>query len=181
MQETWETRVPSLGREDPLGEGMATPSSILAWRIPWTEEPGRPQSIAEQRVRHNWSDLACTRILDDVEDGPWAFHLFCKDSVSAYWVLPMLFKEIPLLPPPNPPQKKKNLGWFLAVLQGAKWPEQQPPPLPHVFSALYVHLSCKWILKQNQIVDSNMTFEFCGGTWVHIPGTYKLCDFGPLT
>ena len=36
----WETRVPSMGREDPLDKGMANPSSILAWRIPWTEEPG---------------------------------------------------------------------------------------------------------------------------------------------
>ena len=41
MQEWQETRVPSLGREEPLEEGMATHSSILAWRIPWTEEPGR--------------------------------------------------------------------------------------------------------------------------------------------
>ena len=40
MQETQETRVRSLGQEDPLGEGTATHSSILAWRIPWTEEPG---------------------------------------------------------------------------------------------------------------------------------------------
>ena len=40
MQETQEARVPSLGREDPLEEGMATHSSILAWKIPWTEEPG---------------------------------------------------------------------------------------------------------------------------------------------
>ena len=53
MQETRETRVPSLGQEDPLGEGMAALSNILAWRIPWTEEPGSPQSIAEQRLRHN--------------------------------------------------------------------------------------------------------------------------------
>ena len=45
MQETEETQVQSLGREDPLEEGMATPSSILAWRIPWTEEPGGLQSI----------------------------------------------------------------------------------------------------------------------------------------
>ena len=42
MQETQETRIRSLGREDPLEEGLATHSSILAWRIPWTEEPGRP-------------------------------------------------------------------------------------------------------------------------------------------
>ena len=43
----------SLGREDPLEEGMATHSSIPAWRIPWTEEPGWPQSIVSQRVRHD--------------------------------------------------------------------------------------------------------------------------------
>ena len=41
----WETWVPSLGWEDPLEKGMATHSSILAWRIPWTEEPGGLQSI----------------------------------------------------------------------------------------------------------------------------------------
>ena len=48
-----EMRVPSLGREDPLEEGMATHSSILAWRIPWTEEPGRLQSMVLQRVGHD--------------------------------------------------------------------------------------------------------------------------------
>ena len=45
--------VGALGREDPLEEGTATHSSILAWRIPWTEEPGGLQSIGLQRVRHN--------------------------------------------------------------------------------------------------------------------------------
>ena len=48
-----ETRVPSLGREDPLEEGMTTHSSILAWEIPWTEEPGGLQSTGSQRVRRN--------------------------------------------------------------------------------------------------------------------------------
>ena len=42
-----------LGRENPLEEGMATHSSILAWRIPWTEEPGGLQSMGSQRVGHN--------------------------------------------------------------------------------------------------------------------------------
>ena len=50
MQETW---VQSLGQEDPLEKEMATHSSILAWRIPWTGEPGRLQSMGWQRVRHN--------------------------------------------------------------------------------------------------------------------------------
>ena len=48
-----ETRVPSLGWEDPLEKEMATHSSILAWRIPWTEESGRLQSTGSQRVRRN--------------------------------------------------------------------------------------------------------------------------------
>ena len=50
MQETW---VQSLGWEDPLEKGMAAHSSILAWRIPWMEEPGGLQSMALQRVRHD--------------------------------------------------------------------------------------------------------------------------------
>ena len=48
-----EMRVPSLGWEDPLEEGMATHSCILAWRIPWTGEPGGLQSTGLQRVRHD--------------------------------------------------------------------------------------------------------------------------------
>ena len=53
MQETQETWVQSLGQEDPPEEEMKTHSSILAWEIPWTEEPGRLQTMGSQRVRHN--------------------------------------------------------------------------------------------------------------------------------
>ena len=53
MQELQETQFQSLGREDSLEEGMATHSSILDWRIPWTEEPSGLQSMALQRVRHD--------------------------------------------------------------------------------------------------------------------------------
>ena len=55
MQETEEMRVCSLGQENPLKEGMAIHSSVLAWRIPWTEEPGRLQSIGSQRVGNDWA------------------------------------------------------------------------------------------------------------------------------
>ena len=48
-----ETQVQSQGQEDPLEEGMATHSSILAWRISWTEEPGGQQFMGSQRVGHN--------------------------------------------------------------------------------------------------------------------------------
>ena len=58
VQEPWEMRVWSLGQEEPLEEGMVTHTGILAWRIPWTEEPYVLQSIQSQRVRHDWSDLA---------------------------------------------------------------------------------------------------------------------------
>ena len=49
----WETWVRSLGREDPLEKAMATHSGILAWRIPWTEEPGGLQSMGLQRFGHD--------------------------------------------------------------------------------------------------------------------------------
>ena len=58
MQKTQETQVRCPGGEDPLEEEMATHSSILAWRIPWREKPGRLQSTGSQRVRHDWSYLA---------------------------------------------------------------------------------------------------------------------------
>ena len=51
----WETWVQSLGKEDPLEKEMATPSSILAWRIPWTEEPGTLQSMG---VSKSWTGLS---------------------------------------------------------------------------------------------------------------------------
>ena len=50
MRETW---VQSLGQEDPLEKEMATHSSTLAWKIPWTEEPGRLQSMGSQRIGHD--------------------------------------------------------------------------------------------------------------------------------
>ena len=53
MQEIQETQVRSLFQEDPLEEGMATHSSIIAWKIPWTGEPGELQSMGLQRVRHD--------------------------------------------------------------------------------------------------------------------------------
>ena len=65
-----ETLVQSLGQEDPLEKEMATHSSILAWRIPWTEEPGGLQSIGLQRARHDWSNLAC-------------MHMYTMDYYSA--------------------------------------------------------------------------------------------------
>ena len=72
----WETWVWSLGRKDPLEEGVATHSSILAWRIPWTEESGRLQSMGSQRVRHNWATEHTAHIhciINTVNPVPFSF------------------------------------------------------------------------------------------------------------
>ena len=53
VQKMQELRVLSLGQEDPLEEGVTTHSSVLVWRIPWTEEPGGLQSMGSQRVGHD--------------------------------------------------------------------------------------------------------------------------------
>ena len=60
MQETW---LWSLGQEDPLEKGMATHSSILAWRIPWRENPGGLQSVESQRLGHDWATNATLTFL----------------------------------------------------------------------------------------------------------------------
>ena len=60
-----------MGRKDLLEEGMATHSSILAWRIPWTEEPGGLWAIESQRPRHDWSGLASTHV--QTGPNPWPF------------------------------------------------------------------------------------------------------------
>ena len=95
MQESQEMWVRSLDGEDPMEEGMATHSNILAWRIPWTEEPGWLQSTGLQGVGHDWSDLACTHtylILKPLENC-WQ----CRKQLSqranpktilGWWVLP---------------------------------------------------------------------------------------------
>ena len=81
----WETWVRSLGQEDPLEKEMATHSSVLAWKIPWTEEPGGLQSTGAQRVGHDWetslslsrdTKISC-RCCGVNEQGDWFLLTFC--------------------------------------------------------------------------------------------------------
>ena len=67
-----ETRVQSLGREDTLAKEMVTHSSILAWRIPWTEKSGRLQSMGSQRVGHDWA----TSLTSLTAVWEWALNFF---------------------------------------------------------------------------------------------------------
>ena len=80
MQETVEMWVWSLCQENSLEESMATHSSILAWRIPWTKEPSRLQSMGSQRVGHDWSDLACMQ-------APNRFLKALPPQISNLWLL----------------------------------------------------------------------------------------------
>ena len=94
-------RIQSLGREDPLEEGMATHSSILAWRIPWTEKPDGLQSIGSQRVGHNWSDSAHTQTAWKIAKT----YIFSLTGTKLYWKLiclcNMFLLYFPLTPKSN--------------------------------------------------------------------------------
>ena len=92
-------RVRSLGQEDPLEKGMVTHSSVLGWRIPWTEEPAELQSLGLERVGHEWRDLAhaygdCTCT--------WL-------STPSYW---KAYRRIFLIPP--------SYLWFCGVCRYVK-------------------------------------------------------------
>ena len=90
MQKTW---VPSLGWEGPLEKGLATHSSILAWRIPWTKEPGGLESMGSQRVRHNWtSNTLCFHKSEAQGKGP-----VLEGNVSRQGFPPILLPHHPLL------------------------------------------------------------------------------------
>ena len=101
MRELKEAWVWSLVQEDSLEEGMATHSSTLAWRIPWTEEPGRLQSIGSQTVRHNWSSWAQTH----------ARKIYLN---SLTYELPLWLSS----PSPQPHQNVSSMGTQASPLSG---------------------------------------------------------------
>ena len=97
-RETW---VRSLGQEDPLEKEMATHSSILAWRIPWMEEPGALQSTGSQRVRHDWATslthsltrnkVTVSRIHGSPLQNLFNVHLYLFYLVDTFMTLSMSF------------------------------------------------------------------------------------------
>ena len=76
-----QTQVRSLGWKDPLEKGMATHSSILAWRIPWTEEPGGLESMGFERVRHSWATNIFTSLFTLRRPTFLGFH-----STILFWI-----------------------------------------------------------------------------------------------
>ena len=115
MQEVQETQVWSLGWEDPMEKETETHSSILAWKIPWTEQPGRLQSTGSQRVRHNWAiqqqkchvGAQCEQALDCSKDTP---EQKCP-------VLPYVLAEASVQHPAERIHGKSSPGWPWVTLK----------------------------------------------------------------
>ena len=164
-----EMRIPSLGREDPLEEGMASCSSILAWRIPWTEKPGRLQSIGLQRVGHDWSDWVhahmyrerqrkklpcffsscsvthlCPTLCDPVDcstPGPHVLHHLPEfTQTHVHWVGDAIQPSHPLSPP-SPPAF--NLSQHQGLFQWVGSSHQ----VAKVLELQFQHQSFQWIFR----------------------------------
>ena len=126
MQEKW---VQSLGQKDPLKKEMATHSSTPAWRIPWTEEPGRLQIMGLQRVRHDWATLfiffflssyaSMTAYFNSVSSLPLLLSLLAVSYVKYHNVLqkifhmPLILKCFPVYSPLSHPTAR---GMFLKCI-----------------------------------------------------------------
>ena len=133
-----DTQVQSLGREDPLEKEMATHSSILAWRIPWREEPGRLQSMGSQRVGHNWATSlslsissvtqSCPTLCDPTNcstPGLPAHHQLPESTQThVHWVSDAIQPSYPLLSPSPPAlnlsQHQGLFQWVTSSHQVAK-------------------------------------------------------------
>ena len=105
----WETRVRSLGREDPLEKEMATHSSTLAWKIPWTEEPGRLQSMGLQRVGHNWATSLHFTSLPVVK--PQSFHSR-RHRINPWSGKLRFFMQCSTANKTNKQTKTTRISWF---------------------------------------------------------------------
>ena len=133
-----DTQVQSLGREDPLEKEMATHSSTLAWRIPWREEPSRLQSMASQRVGHNWATSlslsissvtqSCPTLCDPTNcstPGLPAHHQLPESTQThVHWVGDAIQPSYPLLSPSPPAlnlsQHQGLFQWVTSSHQVAK-------------------------------------------------------------
>ena len=132
IQETW---VQSPGAEDALEKEMATHSSILAWRIPWTEEPGRLQSMGSQRGGHSWATttLSPSNVMNSVElnfglhHNSSSLHLpRCLSGILLFLLIPLPGLILPsLCPLPSlsclAPSLPRPLFYYVQILYLKVW------------------------------------------------------------
>ena len=112
-----ETQVWSLGLEDPLEKEIATHSGTLAWKIPWTAEPGGLPSMGSHRVRHDWSDLAVAAYLYGLVIFPVFFSLSLNFAMSS-WSEPQSLPRLVFcwLYRASPSLAEKNIIYVISVL-----------------------------------------------------------------
>ena len=137
IQDTW---VRSLGQEDPLEKGMTTHSSILAWRIPWTEEPGGLQSEGLQRVRHNWA----TNTFTLVSLGILLFSAFFSPIPRSGWQCEKPKPILLLLPNKTYQNKTKPIKTFLLF---------KPNPLREAQKSSKVALPCVDLMTEKNLLN----------------------------
>ena len=112
MQETW---VRSLSQEDPLEKGLAIHSSILSWRIPWTEEPGRLQSMGSQRVGHDWETNTTLLFQILKNDAVKVLHSICQQIWKPQqW--PQVWKRSVFIPIPKKGNAKECSNYHTIML-----------------------------------------------------------------
>ena len=130
LSATRETWVPSLGQKDILEKEMATHSRILAWKIPWMEEPGRVQTMGLQRVRHNWATSRSFPFICANAFGPnWC----TKEDSSKVLRSAYVTFVLPLIPPRNSAWGHFLYACILSVLE-----EERQPSKPGLLS-VYTH------------------------------------------
>ena len=146
MRETW---VQSLGREDPLEKEMATHSSILAWRIPWTEEPGRLQSKGSQRVGHNWVTSLSRSLSIKSELTEWIYKYRCQFSCSVMSDSDPIECSTPGLPVHHqlPESTQTHVHWVSDDIQPS---HPLSPPSPPTFN-LSQHQGLQWVSSSHQV------------------------------
>ena len=136
-----------LGQEEPLEEGMATHSNVLAWRIPWTEKLGGLQSIALQRGRHDWCDLACTKFREHSCTFSINTNLLNIDSISLqlYTLMAQMVKNLPAMQE----TEIRSLGWKDSL---EKRMATRSSVLPWII--LWADLVGKWDLWDRKVLDT---------------------------
>ena len=158
MQETW---VQSLGQEDPLEKEMATHSSILAWEIPWTEEPGWLWSMGSQRVGHDWATAAAAKSLQSCPT-------LCDPIDAAHQAPPSLGfsrqEHWSGLPFPSPMHESEKWKWSRSVVSDSKRTHGLQPTRvlrPWDFPGKSTGVGCHCLLWTEQLNNNYCTYSCC--------------------
>ena len=191
----WETRVQSLGWKDPLQEEMATHPSILAWRFPWTEDPGGLQPMELQRVGHDWATNLLSAMLLTVFPFSRTSGYHLPDSPDAGTLLSLRMISVPQIPitgvhpPPSPPSLSRAPGHNACLLLTRAPNDSSPSRRTPCFICSLMAVGLTSVSAQGTNVPSQ-ALQFClrltrsqilsaqssfGGEWMRGEATQRGC------